>query len=104
MPLLVISPYAKAGYVTSQTGGFSSILRFIEERYDLKHLTKRDDHTSDMLDAFDFNQAPNPPLVIPVPTGLKSVYRKYNCTYQPGVPISPRSIRLIPSSAGKTGR
>ena len=104
VPLLVISPYAKPGYVTSQTGGFESILRFIEERFNLKHLTKRDGRTSDMLDSFDFNQKPNPPLVIPVPTGLKSVYRKYNCTYQPSVPITPRSIRLVPASAGRTGR
>ena len=104
VPLLVISPYAKPGYVSSQTGGFSSILRFIEERYNLKNLTKRDGRTSDMSDSFDFNQKPNPPLVIPVPQGLKSVYRQYNCTYQPSVPISVRSIRLIPASAGRTGR
>jgi phospholipase C len=104
VPLLVISPYSKPGYVTSQTGGFSSILRFMEERFNLKHLTKRDGCTSDMSDSFDFNQAPNPPLVIPVPAGLTSTYRKYNCTYQPSVPISVRSIRLVPASAGKTGQ
>jgi hypothetical protein len=56
------------------------------------------------LDAFLSNQKPDPPLVIPVPAGLKWVYRKYSSTYQSSVPISPHSIRLIPSSAGKTGR
>jgi phospholipase C len=104
VPLLVISPYAKPGYVSSQTGGFSSVLRFIEERFNLQGLAKRDSRTSDMSDSFDFNQKPNPPLIIPLPTGLKSVYRKYNCTYQPSVPITPRSVRLIPSGAGRTGR
>ncbi len=104
VPLLVISPYAKPGYVTSQAGGFSSILRFIEERYHLPHLTARDDRTGDMADAFDFNQKPNPPLIIPVPTGLTpSHYRRYDCTYQPSVPISPRGIRFAPVGAGRTG-
>ena len=104
VPLIIISPYAKPGYVTSQAGDFASILRFMEERFNLKHLTARDHRASDMLDAFDFDQKPVPPLVIPVPTDLSSQYRQYNCTYQPSVPISPHSISLAPAAAGQTGR
>ena len=102
VPLIIISPYAKPDYVTSQAGSFSSILRFMELRFHLKHLTKRDGRASDMSDAFDFNQKPNPPLVIPVPEGLTSHYRKYDGTKQPSVPSTPRSIHLQPASAGKT--
>ncbi|MDE3148576.1 MAG: alkaline phosphatase family protein [Acidobacteriota bacterium] len=104
VPLLVISPYAKPGYVTSQTGDFTSILRFMEERFNLRHLTARDHRASDMLDAFDFAQKPVPPLVIPVPADLSSHYRGYNCTYQPSVPIAPHSISQAPAAAGRTGR
>ncbi|MEJ2010068.1 MAG: alkaline phosphatase family protein [Acidobacteriota bacterium] len=104
VPLLIISPYAKPGYVTSQSGDFTSILKFMEKRFNLKHLTRRDDRATDMSDAFDFNQKPNPPFIIPVPAGLTSHYRKYNCTYQPSVPIAPHSIRLSPAAPGRTGR
>jgi phospholipase C len=103
VPLLVISPYAKPGYVTSETGDFTSILRFMEERFRLQHLTARDDRATDMSDAFNFDQTPNPPLIIPLPGRLSSEYREYNCTYQPSVAISADSIRLAPASAGKTG-
>jgi phospholipase C len=104
VPLLVISPYAKPGYVTSELGGFSSILKFMEERFKLQHLTKRDDYASDMSDAFDFNQNPNPPLIIPVPANLPpSHYREYNCGYPPSVPITPHTISLAPVAAGRTG-
>jgi len=104
VPLLIISPYAKPGYVTSETGGFASILRFIEERFHLQHLTARDDRTGDMSDAFDFNQTPDPPLVIPVPANLKpSYYREYNCGYKPSVPIGESPVQLAPFVAGKAG-
>jgi phospholipase C len=103
VPLLVISPYAKPGYVTDETGDFSSILRFMEERFNLQHLSRRDDHASDMMDAFNFNQMPNSPLIIPVPTGLSSHYRKYACTYQPSVAIHPLSTIFSRSAPGKTG-
>jgi len=103
VPLLIISPYARPGYVTSETGDFTSILRFIEERFHLEHLTARDDRASDMSDAFDFDEKPLAPLVIPVPAETPSHYREYNCTYQPSVPISAHSISLTPAAAGKTG-
>ncbi|MFP5207769.1 MAG: phospholipase C [Acidobacteriota bacterium] len=104
VPLIVISPYAKPGYITSQPGDFTSILRFMEERFHLQHLTARDHRASDMSDAFDFDQKPLDPLVIPIPAYPPSHYRQYNCTYQPSVPIGPHSISLAPAAAGQTGR
>ncbi|HEV2378874.1 MAG TPA: choice-of-anchor D domain-containing protein [Terriglobia bacterium] len=69
VPLIVISPYAKAGYITSQgnTGldyEFSSFLKFVEARYGLPSLGERDANSlvSDMLDSFNFTQTPLPPL------------------------------------------
>ena len=88
VPLLVISPFAKADYITHQMGDFTSMLKFIEERWGLGHLTARDDRASDLRDAFDFNQKPNPPLIAPVPNGLRSrLVEYYGCTYAPLVPI-----------------
>lgn len=64
VPLLIISPYAKAGYISHTVYEPSSILKFIEERYNLPYLTNRDANANDMLDSFDFNQAPLPPLLL----------------------------------------
>jgi phospholipase C len=56
VPLLVISPWAKDGYVDHTTYEFASILKFIERLHGLEPLSERDRQASDMLDAFDFSQ------------------------------------------------
>ena len=65
VPLLVISPYAKPGYISHQQGEFSSFDKFIEEDFDLPSLGQRDAlaQTSDLMDFFDFNQTLLPPLI-----------------------------------------
>jgi phospholipase C len=62
VPLLVISPFAKPGYISHTQLEFSSILAFIEERYGLPTLTERDADANDMADVFNYNQTPTPPL------------------------------------------
>ena len=42
MPLITISPWAKAGAIDSRQGEFSSVLRFIEDNWGLTQLTERD--------------------------------------------------------------
>lgn len=64
VPLLIISPYAKPGHVTHTLMEASSVLKFIEERFGLPSLGNRDLTANDISDAFDFTQAPNPPLVL----------------------------------------
>ena len=58
VPLLVVSPFAKQGLILKQQAEFSSVLKLIEENYDLGSLTDRDFNAYDLMDAFDFNQAP----------------------------------------------
>jgi phospholipase C len=64
VPLIIISPYAKPGYITHTPYEFSSVLKFIEERFNVAPLTARDANANDITDAFDFTQAPLPPLVL----------------------------------------
>jgi phospholipase C len=64
VPLLIISPWAKPGYVTHTTLEFSSVLKFVEQRFGLDALTARDSQSNDMLDSFDFTQDPLPPLIL----------------------------------------
>ena len=59
VPLLIISPWAKQGYVDSNVYEFSSVLKFIETMYDLKPLTDRDAQANNMLSAFDFEHKPD---------------------------------------------
>ena len=64
VPLLIISPWAKPGYVSHTQYEFSSFLKIVEERYNLPSLTERDAIANDMLDSFDFSQQPLPPLML----------------------------------------
>ncbi|MGA8866667.1 MAG: alkaline phosphatase family protein [Candidatus Sulfotelmatobacter sp.] len=82
VPFLIISPYAKRGYISSTQYEASSILKFVEERFGLPPLTSRDANANDTTDAFDFNQTPNPPLVLtprtcPVPAASTVDFGKW---------------------------
>ena len=68
MPLLTISPYAKPGYIDSQLGEFSSVLRFIEDNWGLSQLTHRDRDAFNLSSVFDFEQEPRGSLELPLRT------------------------------------
>lgn len=58
VPLIVVSPFAKAGYVSHVTYDFGSILRFIEENFGLDPLGYADSRAVDFSDCFNFGQTP----------------------------------------------
>ena len=76
VPLIVVSPFAKKGYVGHTTYDHTSILRFIEAKFKVPALTARDANADAMMDFFDFAGAgPNatpPTITAPTvdPTGL----------------------------------
>ena len=63
-PNAVISPWVKPAYVSHQVYDHTSVLKFLETRFQLPALTSRDANAGDMLDFFDFTQA-SPPLLTP---------------------------------------
>ncbi|HKV41596.1 MAG TPA: alkaline phosphatase family protein, partial [Blastocatellia bacterium] len=63
VPLLILSPFAKQGYISHTPYEFGSFLKFVETRFHLPSLTERDKLASDMLDAFDFGQIPLKPFL-----------------------------------------
>jgi phospholipase C len=65
VPTLIVSPYAKRGVVASGEYDHASILKFIEWRFGLEPLTERDRRAAAFLEAFDFEQAPRPPIALP---------------------------------------
>ena len=71
VPALVISPWAKPGFISHVHYDFTSPLKLIEDRFSLKPLADRDRGANNMLDCFNFHQKPNPPDVITHDTPLK---------------------------------
>ncbi len=65
VPLIVVSPYAKAGYVSHVDHDFGSILHFIEQSRGLPSLGYADARADDLSDCFDFSQAPRPYQAVP---------------------------------------
>ena len=70
VPFIIVSPYSKQtvygqqGYITHTPYEFSSVLRFMEDRFNVAPLTERDATANDILDAFDFTQPPLPPIML----------------------------------------
>ncbi|MDQ3940415.1 MAG: hypothetical protein M3238_03580, partial [Actinomycetota bacterium] len=58
VPMLIISPWAKEGFVDHTTYEFSSVLKFMEDMYGLRCMTARDCGANNMLGAFDFARDP----------------------------------------------
>ena len=71
VPLIVISPYAKAQYISHVTHDFGSILNFIEEVFGLPSLGYADDHADDLSDCFNFTQPPLSFQTIAAPLSAK---------------------------------
>lgn len=58
IPAIVVSPYARPGYVSSQVYDHTSILKLIETLWNLPPLTRRDASAAAPLDALDLASPP----------------------------------------------
>jgi phospholipase C len=58
VPMIVVSPYARAGYISHTQYEFGSILRFVEDNWNLGRLGTTDVRATSMVDVFNFNQQP----------------------------------------------
>lgn len=67
VPLLVVSPYAKQGYVAHVPFETGSILRFVEDEFGLGQLAVSDKRATSPLVCFDFTQQPRPFVPIRTP-------------------------------------
>ena len=76
VPLLVISAYAKAHYISTNQHEFGSILKFTEETFNLGSLGTTDVRADDLSDCFDFSQPPRKFKRIPAPRGADYFLRR----------------------------
>jgi len=70
VPMLVISPYAKKNYVSHTQYEFGSVVKFIENVFNLPSLGFTDKRANGLTDAFDFSQGPR-------------AFQKIPCKYPP---------------------
>ncbi len=64
VPAVIVSPYAKRGYVSSVVRDHTAILKLVERKWNLGALTYRDAAADDLLDCLDFE---NPPAFLEPP-------------------------------------
>lgn len=82
VPLIVISPYAKAGYVSHSQHEFGSILKFTEETFGLPSLGTTDVRSDDLADCFDFGSKPR---------RFRHIRARYSARYFLTRPVSTQS-------------
>ena len=70
VPMLIISPYAKKGYVDHTQFEFGSVVKFTENVFSLPSLGYTDQRANGLTDAFDFSQKPR-------------AFQKIPCKYPP---------------------
>jgi phospholipase C len=63
-PALLVSSYAKRGYIDSTTLDFTSIMKFIEVNWRLDPVADRDAKANTFMDAFDFAAGPRAPFYV----------------------------------------
>jgi len=61
VPCILVSPYAKAGYISKTLHSFVSIVKFCEENFGVPSVNQRDGSAENMADCFDFTQTPLAP-------------------------------------------
>jgi phospholipase C len=65
VPAIVISPYAKPEYIATTNYEFGSILRYIEDNWNLGQLGTTDSRAKSIIGCFNYSQSPIPFQTIP---------------------------------------
>jgi phospholipase C len=95
VPSVVVSPYSKKDYVSHMVYDHTSVLAFLEKKFNLPAFTKRDANANDLFDFLDLNaMAKQQPTFPELPSLAKA--GGFTCT--PGDPgtIPPPAPKPIP--------
>ncbi|HEY1883462.1 MAG TPA: alkaline phosphatase family protein [Candidatus Cybelea sp.] len=83
VPLIVISPYARPGFISHRVHEFGSILKFVERSFGLPSLHTTDLRSDDLVDCFDFGGSPRTFKAIAAPLGAKYFLRQAESMQDP---------------------
>jgi phospholipase C len=106
-PLIVVSPFAKHGYIDHTLADHTSILKFVETVFNLRSLDARDKFAYDLMNSFNLGAASSyesytlsgVPAIHPVATGgvLEVTYRNNLFSHQTG-----RAIAVLHNALNQT--
>ncbi|MFD5861797.1 phosphocholine-specific phospholipase C [Streptomyces chartreusis] len=91
VPMLVVSPWSKGGYVCSETLDHTSILRFMENRFGVKETNIspwRRAICGDLTSAFDFSRKDSRPAALPDTDDYEPQDRERHPDYKPTPPAA----------------
>ena len=99
VPLLVISPWSKGGYVNSEVFDHTSIIRFIEKRFDLPPLANispwRRAVVGDLTSCFNFANPQAAASELPATSAYLPTAKELNGLQIPAyTPVSPEQVLL----------
>ncbi|KAB1986441.1 phosphocholine-specific phospholipase C [Streptomyces triticiradicis] len=92
VPMLVVSPWSKGGYVCSETFDHTSILRFMEARFGVREPNIspwRRAVCGDLTAAFDFARKDTGPVALPATDGYRPPDGDRHPDYVPTPPANP---------------
>ena len=93
VPAFVISPFARRNYISHVVHDHTSVLRFIETKFNLGALTRRDANADNLLDCLDFHR----PGFIEPPRLAAPGLPATGSTCQPQTPPPPTSAAATPA-------
>lgn len=101
VPGFVISPFAKKNYVSHVVHDHTSILKFIETKWNLGAMTYRDANADNLLDALDFD---NPAFLTPpdLPSSALTPSIASICEPQPYPVLDPSQLTPEPTTTTTT--
>jgi phospholipase C len=92
VPMLVVSPWSKGGYVCSETFDHTSIVRFIERRFGVQEPNIspwRRAVVGDLTSAFDFSRKDTKPVALPSTAAYEPPDKVRHPDYVPKPPAHP---------------
>ncbi|MQY33541.1 Non-hemolytic phospholipase C [Streptomyces sp. RB17] len=92
VPMLVVSPWSKGGYVCSETFDHTSIVRFIERRFGVQEPNIspwRRAVVGDLTSAFDFSRKDTEPVALPSTAAYEPPDHNRHPDYVPKPPAHP---------------
>ncbi|WP_327319238.1 phosphocholine-specific phospholipase C [Streptomyces sp. NBC_01235] len=92
VPMLVVSPWSKGGYVCSETLDHTSVIRFMERRFGVHEPNIspwRRAICGDLTSAFDFSRTDTRPVALPDTDGYEPPDKVRHPDYVPTPPANP---------------
>ncbi len=73
VPALLVSPYAKRGFVDNTVHDYTSIMKLIEQNWGLDAVAERDANANSLIDALDFSQPARAPVLLNTERGTSAL-------------------------------